>query len=229
MPNEKLNLSALLRRQWTISDVAWLIINLLPLAFYLAETLSAIQAFLLYMAETVMIGMYNTVRLLVASFLKAGGMGASAKTDVASGLFFAVFFVVHFGLFAFVQFMIFMGAAGKTTGMNVWGNMTEAWSLLGRNGQLFFYINLGLIFLQGGFQFLQEVEWKSKSMMQMMFEPYLRIFVQQFTVIAGALFLSFGLGGVFLIVFMLAKVFFTCFIDFNKLFSEIKRNSGDRF
>lgn len=229
MPNQKITLQQVLRRQWSISDVAWLVINLLPLAFFLAGQISAIQAFLLYMAETAMIGMYNAVRLIVASLLKAGSGSRFNKKDFLSGVFFAAFFVVHFGLFAFVQFMIFMGASGKTTGMNFLGNMSQAWNLLGSNGQLFFYINLGLIFIQGGMQFLQEVEWKSKTMMQMMFEPYLRIFVQQFTVIAGAMFLSFGLSGGFLVVFMLAKIFFTCFIDFNKLFAEMKRTSGDRF
>lgn len=229
MPDKKITLQQVLRRQWTISDIAWLIINLLPLAFFLAGEISAIQAFLLYMAETAMIGLYNAVRLIVVAALKAGSGPVYKRGDLMSGVFFAAFFVVHFGLFAFVQFMIFMGASGKTTGMNFFSNITEAWQLLGSNGQLFFFINLGLIFLQGGMQFLQEVEWKSKTMMQMMFEPYLRIFVQQFTVIAGAMFLSFGLNAGFLVVFMLAKIFFTCFIDFNKLFAEMKRTSGDRF
>lgn len=225
MPEKKITLQDVLRRQWTISDVAWLIINLLPMAFFLAGAISAIQAFLLYMAETVMIGIYNAVRLLVSSLLLASSGRTFKKGDLFAGLFFTAFFIVHFGMFAFVQFMIFMGASGISTGMNFGANIAEAWQLLGSNGQLFFYINLALIFLQGGLQLLQEVEWKSKTMMQMMFEPYLRIFVQQFTVIAGVMFLRFGLSGIFLIVFMLAKIFFSCFIDFNKLFTEIKRSS----
>ncbi len=229
MTDKKLTLKDVLRRQWTISDIGWLIINLMPLLFYITGAISAIQAFLLYMAETLMIGMYNTIRLLVSSILRAGAGNTFKKGDLMAGLFFAAFFVVHFGLFAYFQFMIFMGASGSLKGMDFFGGFTEAWQLLGTNGHLFFYINLGLIFLQGGIQFLQEVEWKTKSMMQMMFEPYLRIFVQQFTVIAGSMFLSFGLSGIFLVVFMLVKIFFTCFIDFNKLFTEIKRQSGDRF
>jgi hypothetical protein len=59
-------------------------------------------------------------------------------------------------------------------------------------------------------------------MMQMMFEPYLRIFVQQFTVIAGAMLISFNLHSGFLIVFMIAKIFFTCFIDERAIFSTMK-------
>lgn len=229
MPDKKITLQQVLRRQWTISDIAWLIINLMPLLFYIAGAISAIQAFLLYMAETLMIGMYNTIRLLVSSALRAGDGSSFKKGDLIAGIFFAAFFVVHFGLFAYVQFMIFMGVSGTSVGMSMFSNFTAAWQLLGTNGHLFFYINLGLIFLQGGIQFLQEVEWKTKSMLQMMFEPYLRIFVQQFTVLAGAMFLNFGLSGGFLVVFMLVKIFFTCFLDFNKLFVEMKRTSGDRF
>ncbi|MCA0381509.1 MAG: DUF6498-containing protein [Bacteroidetes bacterium] len=229
MPDKKITLQQVLRRQWTISDIGWLIINLMPLLFYIAGAISAIQAFLLYMAETFMIGMYNTIRLLVSSALRAGDGSSFKKGDLIAGIFFAAFFVVHFGLFAYVQFMIFMGVSGTSVGMSMFSNFTAAWQLLGTNGHLFFYINLGLIFLQGGIQFLQEVEWKTKSMLQMMFEPYLRIFVQQFTVLAGAMFLNFGLSGGFLVIFMLVKIFFTSFLDFNKLFAEMKRTSGDRF
>jgi hypothetical protein len=64
-------------------------------------------------------------------------------------------------------------------------------------------------------------------MMQMMFEPYLRIFVQQFTVIAGAMLVTFNLHSAFLIVFMLAKIFFTCFIDERAIFSTMKNTKKD--
>lgn len=55
-----------------------------------------------------------------------------------------------------------------------------------------------------------------------MFEPHLRIFVQQFTVIIGAMLVSFQLHGAFLIVFILAKILFPCFINEQAIFSEMK-------
>ena len=50
-----------------------------------------------------------------------------------------------------------------------------------------------------------------------MFEPYLRIFVQQFVVIIGSFFLTFGAGKIFILVFVLVKIFFELFVNFNRL------------
>ena len=48
-----------------------------------------------------------------------------------------------------------------------------------------------------------------------MFQPYGRIFIQQVTVILGSMFLSFGAGTVFILIFAAIKIFFEIFIDFN--------------
>jgi hypothetical protein len=48
-----------------------------------------------------------------------------------------------------------------------------------------------------------------------MFQPYGRIFVQQVTVILGSMFLSFGAGKVFILVFALIKIFFEVIVDFD--------------
>jgi hypothetical protein len=52
---------------------------------------------------------------------------------------------------------------------------------------------------------------------RLMFEPYMRIFVQQFVVILGSIFLSFGAGKVFVLVFVIVKIFFELFFDFSRL------------
>ncbi|MND08531.1 hypothetical protein D3C83_312060 [compost metagenome] len=53
-----------------------------------------------------------------------------------------------------------------------------------------------------------------------MFQPYGRIFVQQFTVIIGSIFLSFGAGKIFILIFALIKIFFDVFIDFSGLLKK---------
>jgi len=50
-----------------------------------------------------------------------------------------------------------------------------------------------------------------------MFEPYIRIFVQQFVVILGSMFLTFGAGKIFILIFVAAKIFFELFINYNRL------------
>jgi hypothetical protein len=67
-------------------------------------------------------------------------------------------------------------------------------------------------------------------MMILMFQPYGRIFIQQFTVIAGSIFLSFGAGKIFIIVFAGVKIFFEVYINFDHILgkarTDMKKESG---
>ena len=40
---------------------------------------------------------------------------------------------------------------------------------------------------------------------------------QQFVVILGSMFLSFGAGKIFILIFVIAKIFFELFVNFNRL------------
>jgi hypothetical protein len=53
-----------------------------------------------------------------------------------------------------------------------------------------------------------------------MFQPYGRIFIQQVTVIIGSMFLSFGAGKVFILIFAAIKIFFEVFIDFDLIMKK---------
>ena len=78
--------------------------------------------------------------------------------------------------------------------------------------------------------FLYKNDYKKVSMMRVMFQPYGRIFIQQFTVILGSMFLSFGLGKVFILVFALVKIFFEVWINYesflDKAMSGLEKRSG---
>ena len=70
---------------------------------------------------------------------------------------------------------------------------------------------------QSFFDFFKDGAYKKISLGRQMFEPYLRIFIQQFVVIAGSFFLTFGAGKIFILVFVLVKIFFELFINFPRL------------
>jgi hypothetical protein len=57
-------------------------------------------------------------------------------------------------------------------------------------------------------------------MMRVMFQPYGRIFIQQFTVILGSMFLIFGGGKAFILIFALAKTFFDVYVNFDNLIDK---------
>ena len=68
--------------------------------------------------------------------------------------------------------------------------------------------------------FIVTAEFKRIPMMKLMFQPYGRIFVQQLTVILGSMFLSFGAGKGFILVFALAKILFEVFADFDRVLDK---------
>jgi Family of unknown function (DUF6498) len=78
--------------------------------------------------------------------------------------------------------------------------------------------------------FVLSGEYKTISMMKLMFQPYGRIFIQQFTVILGSMFLTFGWGTGFMIVFVLAKIFFELIVNFDgiidKSMQDMEKQSG---
>ena len=70
-------------------------------------------------------------------------------------------------------------------------------------------------------------------MMQLMFQPYGRIFIQQFTVILGSMFLTFGAGKIFILVFAAVKIYFEVFVNYdgilNKTMEDMKNNRAEGF
>jgi hypothetical protein len=74
-------------------------------------------------------------------------------------------------------------------------------------------------------EFILTNEYKTASLSKIMFEPYIRIFIQQFTVIVGSFILLFGAGNIFILVFALIKTFFTVGINYEEL---LKKASTDQ-
>ncbi len=56
-----------------------------------------------------------------------------------------------------------------------------------------------------------------------MFEPYGRIFIQQFTVLAGSFFLGFGAGKIFMAVFVGIKIYVDVWINFERIIKSISK------
>jgi len=61
-----------------------------------------------------------------------------------------------------------------------------------------------------------------------MFQPYGRIFIQQVTVIVGSMFLSFGAGKFFILIFAAIKIFFEVYINFDLLFKKAAKGELEK-
>ena len=73
---------------------------------------------------------------------------------------------------------------------------------------------------KGFIPFIINREYKTASMMRLMFQPYGRIFIQQLTVLLGSMFLVLGGGKVFVLIFALVKIFVDVYINYDNILNK---------
>jgi len=138
------------------------------------------------------------------------------------GLFFMFFFLVHYGMFVAIQMGIFFGVSNMTS-----DNQISFFSFFYKWPQLLtkdsYYMLAGFIVSYGFsmiYNFILSGQYRTASLMHIMFQPYIRIFIQQFAVILGSMFLSFGAGGAFVVIFAGIKIFFEAFVDYDRILNK---------
>jgi hypothetical protein len=225
----------MIKKKLTRSDYFIIAANLLPVVGVWLWNWSPVQVFMVYALETVIIGLFT--------LLKMGIITAVRKTDTwyngpnrtkQSGLFFMFFFLVHFGMFVAIQTGLFIQVSGigKTFHRGFFDFFIHWPQYLGNDA---FYMLAGFVISYGFsmyWNFIRTRQYRTISMMQLMFQPYGRIFIQQFTVILGSMFLSFGAGKIFIFIFAFVKIFFEVFVNYdgmlNKAMADVKKESGEK-
>ncbi len=162
----------------------WLIIvsNLIPVAGVWFLGWSAVDAFIVYALETLIIGILTVLKLIIATIFRGKDTWhTSGQSSKVSGLFFIIFFILHFGIFAAVQTSIFAGVAGIIPpGRGMMYFFFNWWEYItGDINQMLagFVISY---FLRDFLPFILKKEYSSVSMMLIMFQPYGRVVIQQF-------------------------------------------------
>jgi len=207
--------------------------NLVPVVGVWAFHWDPIEIFTVYCLETILVGIFQIVRLTIA--------GVARKTDIwynreartrVSWIVFILFFLAHYGIFVAVQMGIFFSVSGAADYYQInLSNFFVKWPLLLSGDSI---LLLGVFFVAYGFAMLRDFiiskQYKTVPMMLLMFQPYLRIFIQQLTVILGSMFLVFGAGKIFITVFALVKTFFELYLNYDGLLSRatayLKERSG---
>ena len=207
------------KRKLSTGDWLLIIVNLIPLYCVWFEGWNESEVFLVYCLETVIIGVVNVLKMAcVTIFVKKTDVWQNGGTSSKqSGWFFIFFFIVHYGFFVFVQTQIFFSVSRLIPNGSFFANYAKIPALLGDNGKLMLLIFVAYYTLQSFFDFFMSGNYKTISIGRLMFEPYIRIFVQQFVVILGSIFLSFGAGKIFILIFVITKIFFELFVNLNRL------------
>ncbi len=213
------------KRKLTTSDFLLITVNLIPLYGVWFEGWDAARMFLVYCMETILIGIFNIIKMAaVTLFVKpTDDWENGGSTAKVTGWFFIFFFIVHYGLFVTVQTGIFFGVSGLFNGKSIMDTFISIPQILGKEGQLMLLIFLMYYMLQTLSGFFFSGEYKTISMGKLMFQPYGRIFIQQFVVILGSLFLELGAVKIFMLIFVGVKIFFELFINFAFMQKEIDK------
>ncbi|HQW85336.1 MAG TPA: DUF6498-containing protein [Ferruginibacter sp.] len=214
-------------RKLTLSDYFLILVNLIPIYGVWYEGWNAAQVFLVYCLETVIIGVINVIKMAcVTLFVKPRDVWENngSFTNV-SGLFFIVFFIVHYGFFVFVQTQIFFGVTGIIKDSSIFSSYSKVPAVLGHDGLILLLIFITYYTLQTLFNFFLSGAYKKTSMSKLMFQPYGRIFVQQFVVIVGSMFLALGFSNIFILILALVKIGFELFVNFDKFIDKAEAES----
>ena len=209
------------KKKLTQSDWSLVIANLLPVVGVWFFNWSAQEVFLVYCLETIIIGIFTLLKMLISGLIKKQDdwQTTGGNTIKQPFWFFMFFFLIHYGFFVAIQMGLFFSVSGigDQHGITITNFFSKWPSLLTNNA----YIMLGVFIVSYGFRFISDFilsgDYKTTSLGYLMFQPYGRIFVQQVTVILGSILLSFGAGKIFILVFALIKIFFEVLIDFDFL------------
>ncbi len=215
-------------RKLSTSDYLLILVNLIPVYGVWFEGWNAAQIFLVFCLETVIIGLFNVVKMgCVTLFIRPTDVwNTNGGVTMMSGLFFIMFFIIHYGFFVFVQTQIFFSVSGIIKGDSMFGVYAEIPKALGHDGMLLLLIFIIYYTLHNLFNFFISGEYKSISMGRLMFQPYGRIFIQQFVVIVGSMFLGLGFSNVFILILVLVKIGFELFLDFDGFITKAEAKAA---
>jgi hypothetical protein len=209
------------------SDYFLIAANLLPVAGVWLWNWSPKEVFMVYAMETVIIGLFTLIKMgIVTAIRKTDTWYNGPSQTKQPGLFFMLFFLVHYGMFVAIQTGLFIQVSGfgKSLHRGFFDFFLHWPQYLGRDA----YYMLAGFFISYGFSmyrnFIRTRQYRTISMMQLMFQPYGRIFIQQFTVIFGSMFLSFGAGKIFMLIFAAVKIYFEVFFNYNVLLNKTFEN-----
>ncbi|MBS1510356.1 MAG: hypothetical protein JST86_05910 [Bacteroidetes bacterium] len=218
------------KRTLTRSDYLLILINLIPLYGVWFGDWDPHQVFVVYCMETVIIGVLNVIKMSAVTLLvrKKDVWENNGSVSMQSGWLFVFFFIVHYGLFVFIQTNLFFGVSDMHSGSGFFSVYQKIPEMLGDKGKLLLLIFAGYYCFANLFYFFKSGTYKTISLGRLLFEPYARIFIQQIVVILGGMFLAFGAGKIFMLIFVVVKLYFELFINFSRILDIAEKRQAQQ-
>jgi hypothetical protein len=205
------------------TDYLLIVMNLIPLVGVWMLGWNPAQLFLIYCFESVIIGLFTIIKMALFPFIGPSDYWLDQKKNrYLATLGFILFFIFHFGIFVIVQLIIFISTSEITDTMNPFKLFSKSSEILDGYTKSLLLVFFGIYALQTAIEYIFKKGYKEANFVMLMFAPYIRIFVQQFVVILGGVFLSAGAGKLFMVFFVAVKLFFEVKIDYDTYISSLK-------
>ena len=211
------------KRKLSPADWFTVLINIIPLWGVWFNGWDPKQIFLIYCAESIIVGLFTILKMLIVTQIKKKDVWDEPSGTEVSGYFFIFFFIVHYGFFAAIQLMFFFGASKIIDTINPLEALSKLPAALDSYAKTLLWGFVAVYSVRMVIDFIFSGEFKKASLGILMFSPYIRIFIQQFVVILGGFILSFGAGKVFMLVFVLVKIFFEVFVNYERALALAQR------
>jgi len=173
--------------------------NVIVIFFAIVDNLSAVEVLWIYWMQSVIIGIFNFIKILsLKEFSTTGfkrGAGGELPATKAAKISTAIFFLLHYGFFHFVYAMFLGGFSGITRTSS---SGSQADYLLFTS--LIFFISYLIEYIQSSRTPPEEIP----NLGAVMFAPYFRIIPMHMTIIFGG-FISM-LGAIFAVEINLAII-----------------------
>jgi Family of unknown function (DUF6498) len=205
------------------SDYLIILMNLVPLSGVWLLGWDPAQMFLIYYYESIIIGLITIIKMALLPFIGPKDfweLQTKNRFVVTAG--FILFFIFHFGMFVTVQLIIFMSTSNITETINPFELFSKSSNATNNYTKIMLLLFLGIYALQTSIEYIFKKGYREANIVMLMIAPYGRIFVQQFVVIIGAVFLSAGAGKIFMLIFVAVKLFFEVRIDYDAYVFSLK-------
>ncbi len=185
--------------QKDVSAKVLVLSNLITIVLAVVFSWSIIIILWSYWLQSVIIGLFNFIKILTLKDFSTKGMfaGAQASPVPSAGLkiFIAFFFAFHYGFFHLIYAVFLSMFTAASFFLSSFSFTDLSFILL--SGIIFFFNHLF------SFIYYSKKPQKKQNIGKVMMFPYARIIPMHLTIIFGGIFLATGIGSVFVIILFL--------------------------
>lgn len=196
-------------RQYS-SVVVLVLMNLIPAYGVIFEGWSAFHVVFIYVAETIVIGLLNIFKMAFASTIDSGSKPKSPIVLLGFKFFIITFFLIHYFIFVTVQYTFLLAFFKAHDFIDLLDIPLSFWEIMSANN---FEIGISVASIFGShlysflYNYIGNKEYERIELPVLMFQPYTRIFIQQFVVIVGFILMTvFNTPTVFVLILVFLKI-----------------------